>query len=217
MDYNGNNIFRENIKKLEAVEKSENLTKNMIGDKKNKLNLAKLSPKMVAREIMKKVIILISILLAFIPSIYSQNTSNELGPITDQNKNVIYLELMGNNGLYSINYERTLYIKQDHTENLALSVGLNFSFSIFQTKIPIELKYIWGQKHAFELGAGLTLGTANWFDELEPDKWVGSYFVLRAGYRYSKKGLLIRVAPMVHIPKYWSSAIWGGVSVGYSF
>lgn len=167
--------------------------------------------------LMKKVFFFTSIALATSISMYAQGVSNEKDYTQNPKKNSIYAELLGNNGLYSINYERMLYINQDQQKKLAFSAGFNIPFSIFQTKIPFELKYILGEKHAFEVGTGITLGTANWFDALEPDKWVGSYFVLRAGYRYSKKGLLIRIAPMLHIPKYWSSAIWGGVSVGYSF
>ncbi len=168
-------------------------------------------------DIMRRVIILILFVLSFTVSTFSQGISGESIYNISQKKNSFYLELLGNNGLYSLNYERILYTKANQKENLALSVGFNVPFSLFQTKVPIELKYIWGKTHTFELGSGITLGTANWFDELEQNKWVGSYFVVRAGYRYSKKGLLIRVAPMIHIPKYWSSAIWGGVSVGYSF
>ncbi len=166
---------------------------------------------------MRKQILLISVLLSFSVSAFSQNYNGETDFENEPKKNAIYFEFFGNNGIYSFNYERSLYIAENLKEQLALSLGFNAPFSIFPSKIPLELKYLNGTKHSFELGAGLTLGTANWFDELEPDKFVGSYFVLRTGYRYSNKGLLVRLAPMVHLPKTWSSSIWFGASVGYSF
>ncbi|MFZ5941832.1 MAG: hypothetical protein ACOYXB_14780 [Bacteroidota bacterium] len=132
-------------------------------------------------------------------------------------RNSLYFEALGNNGTWSLNYEHLFRLRPSRDESLGISAGFNLPFSIFPLKIPLEVKYLRGSRHALELGAGLTLGTANWFDEGEPDRLAGTYGVIRAGYRFTSGHFLFRAAPMLHFPRTWSSALWGGISLGYTF
>ena len=77
-------------------------------------------------------------------------------------KNHIYFELLGNGGLYSINYERYL------SENLTIRVGatdwelhLNggmLSINEHVTVFPMLVNWIHGEtEHKTELGAGIDL------------------------------------------------------------
>lgn len=139
-------------------------------------------------------------------------------------KNAFYLELFGNGGFYSINYERCL---QSHT---LCRIG----FSTFQTTdlfvrtdpgrittFPLLVSHLSGHnKHHFELGGGLLLG--KWRESSE----TGLIFNLTSfiGYRFQPpgQGFLLRIglAPMVSLNKTnypESFFISPGLSLGYHF
>ena len=121
-------------------------------------------------------------------------------------KNSVYGELGGNGLFGSINYERILALPDKVA--LAPRAGLG----VWAGLIPlIELDFLFGGKHSFEIGPGYSVVFAA----------DGSVVTFRAGYRYmGKKGLLIRAAPML-----WLGIDNGeahplahlGLSVGYSF
>jgi hypothetical protein len=71
-------------------------------------------------------------------------------------RNTLYFEGLGNAGLYSINYDRIFFIKK---QKLSWRVG----FSIIPPDMtpalftfPLELNLLFGKKHHFEIGFGLS-------------------------------------------------------------
>lgn len=149
-------------------------------------------------------------------------------------KNAVYLELAGNGGLYSVNYERSL------SQTINVRIGFA-SWSAEQDiggeetflTIPILLNSLIGAgNHKLEVGAGVMFGSQKY----ESDETLAlrqnskeSIFNLTGvvGYRYQKPagGILFRagLTPFLDL----SSAedpfpdsglnISGGVSVGYAF
>src|SRR5215211_4180422 len=81
----------------------------------------------------------------------------EAAPVS---RNALFLELLGNGGVYSFNYERML------TESLGLRVGyatwssLGFwSPSVRYSTVPVTASYLLGRgERKLELGGGITLG-----------------------------------------------------------
>lgn len=120
-------------------------------------------------------------------------------------KNSIYLEAAGNGALFSINYDRQLLARNDHT--LIGRVGFGFLFNI----LFFEGNYLFGKRHCLEHGVSYGHDFYGHWD---------MYY--RIGYRYrGKKGLLIRAAPLLHFNKFSGNPspidFWYGVSIGYSF
>jgi hypothetical protein len=142
--------------------------------------------------------------------------------ITQTHPNSIYLELMGNGGLYSLNYDRLF------TENIGARIG----FMYFETEdflfgtdielflIPITLNYLVGsENHKFELGIGpvIVFGSAGFFGyESVSGSGVGGTATI--GYRYQPidGGFLFRIGftPYFGFGEFHPT---GGLSVGYTF
>jgi len=140
-------------------------------------------------------------------------------------KNALYLELFGNGGFYSINYERNFH------PNIYCRIG----FESFQTSdlfdrsntgritaVPLLVSFLSGHgRHHFEFGGGLLLGNRKEFSESNPICDFTSFF----GYRYQSlisKGFLFRIGltPFVSLnetnypDRFLLSA---GLSLGYHF
>lgn len=149
-------------------------------------------------------------------------------------RNSIYLELLGNGFLYSINYERAF--------NRFLHARIGFMSGQLASKvicsqiyceqneedlpniIPLMLNYIYGHgKHKFEVGMGLafTTSTRGEFDLDDAGlinndtKLVG---VATIGYRIQpeSKGALFRAG---FTPFFGNEGVqpWGGLTVGYAW
>jgi hypothetical protein len=139
-------------------------------------------------------------------------------------KNAFYLELFGNGGYYSINYERNFH------PNIYCRIG----FATFQTSelfdrsvtgrittVPIIVGFLTGQnKHHFEIGGGLLFGNKKEGSESNPICDIISFL----GYRYQplSKGFLFRIGltPFVSLNEtnYPDSfLISAGLSLGYHF
>lgn len=136
--------------------------------------------------------------------------------------NSIYFELLGNGGLYSINYDRLF------TENLGGRIGFMY-FSADDSIIdidqlilvPIMLNYFVGEGNSkLELGAGIVMGsfkTDFWglIIESSSPAVIGT---ATAGYRYQSLdgGLLFRAGftPLFVGERFIT---WGGLSVGVAF
>lgn len=116
-------------------------------------------------------------------------------------KNSIYVELLGNAGLYSFNYDRIVH--QRETFKMSIRGGLSYvplsSDRDFQILIPLEWNVMLGRKNKyFETGIGLT--QILYFEDKrwEPSSTL-SYNILmivpRIGYRLQKdeKGFLFRI------------------------
>jgi len=147
-------------------------------------------------------------------------------------KNLVYFELLGNGGLYSINYERML--SNDMSARLGFSYfsvsasgssgdGNQATAKASLVTAPALFNYmVGGKNHKFETGAGATLiyvsasasgGAANASGE-----GVGVAGTAVAGYRYSPSdgGFVFRVGytPMFGKGGYMH---WGGMSLGGTF
>lgn len=151
--------------------------------------------------------------------------------------NAVYLELLGNGILYSINYDRLLTTHR----NLKISGRVGFSYfniDLFDemkgTSIPIEfLGWNGKNKGHFEFGVGLCsqFVEVNDVSILGPTQRTSSngyYLTGRVGYRLQKPdgGFLFRVGfvPMILIAERSSGDVdrtkfvpWFGLSFGYSF
>ncbi|WP_345162591.1 hypothetical protein [Pontibacter saemangeumensis] len=148
-------------------------------------------------------------------------------------RNNAYLELLGNGGLYSVNYERIV------AENFALRLG----FAAFKAEtlfgegsnsivtVPVLGNFLFGKKKSkFEVGAGFLLGRKKFASSfLSDDNTNSSIIDLKGviGYRYqpSTAGFMFRVGltPFNALKggddAYPSSGFFlsGGLSIGYSF
>lgn len=136
--------------------------------------------------------------------------------------NSVYFEVLGNGGLYSINYDRLF------TENLGGRIGVMYFnadwFAFFNDVdiflIPITLNYCIGTgKHKLELGAGGVIGLVNaGFFGSNPTSGSGVVWTGTIGYRYQKNngGFMWRIGftPLFNSKDFLP---WGGISMGYSF
>jgi len=131
-------------------------------------------------------------LILFVILTYTQTCFSQEKPDTVQLKrNSVYIELVGNTGLLSVNYDRILYHKNNF--KLAGSVG----FSIFPSNtcpvlFPIEINGLYGKtKHYFEYGIGFTPVIYLGPEGGDP----AAIILLRFGYRYQKTngGLFFKI------------------------
>jgi hypothetical protein len=142
-------------------------------------------------------------------------------------KNLVYLELLGNGGLYSINYERML--GNDLSARLGFSyfsVGASTGDSSAKATLvtaPLMLNYLVGGKnHKFEVGAGATMiyvsASSSGAGMGSSAEGVGVAGTGTVGYRYSPNdgGFVFRVGytPFFGKGGYQS---WGGMSFGGTF
>src|SRR5690606_15898291 len=148
----------------------------------------------------------------------------------DQNaKNAVYIELGGNGGAYSLNYERAF------TPKILLRLGFASWASTETggeksiTTIPVMVNTLIGPgNHKLELGLGAMLGR----EKFEGDGGIISgedrsenTFALTgtAGYRYQKPsgGIMFRagITPLINIgdADYPGFNFSGGGSIGYAF
>lgn len=163
---------------------------------------------------MKKIIFSLILFtnIVFITDVFSQ-----------PNPNSLYLELLGNGGLYSVNYDRLF------TENFGGRIGFMYisslDFIIVSAEdfvlFPVLLNYFVGNRHKLELGAGVifvsvkSVGAFGFKSNSGGSNIVGTAVI---GYRYQNPdgGFLFRIGftPMIN-----SEGIepWGGISFGFSF
>lgn len=172
-------------------------------------------------------------LLLLIPGLMICSLSYAQTESSYTSRNNAYVELLGNGGLYSINYERIV------VENFALRIG----FSAFKSTplfgegenafvtVPIMGNFLFGKRqNKFELGAGFMVGRKKYTSSLNPidnrDSPISNLTGV-IGYRYqpSTAGLIFRIGltPFISLTggddAYPDSGIFlsGGVSIGYSF
>jgi len=145
-------------------------------------------------------------------------------------KNLLYIELAGNGGLYSLNYERIYLYHEKFKTGVRAGFAPNFNGIYIEQVYLLEHTFIlFKNPHHLELGAGVSLQRR--FNE-KPDLpniyfWENLFFsTWRCGYRYQKQddGFFFRAGliPVVMShdalgfhPDYFQ--FWGGVSVGMSF
>lgn len=141
-------------------------------------------------------------------------------------KNSIFFELLGNGGLYSINYERSL------SATLIGRIGFStfLTFDILSSEpgdriitIPALISYLSGHKNShFEIGGGILFGNIN------ENNGSNIIFDLTTfiGYRYQepRKGILFRIGltPFLSLDNKANYpdkglSLSGGISLGYHF
>ena len=153
---------------------------------------------------MKKKYIYIIPLLILSNHLYCQQKYNQS----------FYLELLGNGGLYSFNYEHNLY------ESLNARAGLSYTFSFLEMiTMPIMLNYSNLQKDISpELGVGFTLGKFGGFLNNTKSKY-GIVLTGTIGIRFqSKEGNLFKIAytPLIN-PTNGKILHFGGIGFGERF
>ena len=167
----------------------------------------------------KKTILILTVLLSVNFGINSQTATDSI------KRNSVYIELLGNSLIYSLNYDHLF----DLTPQTKLAVGVgvgylyihnesgHFVISEFTNNVFLvtpEVNFLIGRssKHFFETGLSLCnkIETDNFNYKLAP--------ALRIGYRFQplKGGFLFRIG---FTPMYYDNKIYplGGLSFGYSF
>jgi hypothetical protein len=143
---------------------------------------------------------------------------------TETAKNSIYLELLGNGGLYSINYDRMF------SENVGARVGLSYlsEFDIIFAKIedlfiaPVTINYLVGERNSkLELGAGIvfiSVKNSDIFGFTKAEHNSAIRGTATFGYRYQPKdgGFVFRAG---FTPVFGSQGFYpsGGISFGFCF
>lgn len=167
---------------------------------------------------MKKISCVIAFCFAFVLPSFSQETKEDL-PIT-QAKN-IFLELGGNGGLLSLNYDMRF---SKTGKGLGFRAGVGFipsmDFLFVETPsivtFPIGLNYLAGKgPHYFEGGLGFTFATAETDYFGDDENLTGYAFVPNIAYRYQP--LSRRFTGRISASPFFSgggSQFWAGISAG---
>ncbi len=173
-----------------------------------------------------------SIILLLIPGLlFAQHRRNP----QSFRKNTVYIEILGNAGTYSLNYDRLLY----QSKGYKLACRLGFSFFPKKTyniqSFPLELSVLFSAygSHYIEIGSGLSyikgLETKDVITDVTGSrKYVSEslYVPFRLGYRFQQQRgrlfLKAGVIPMVGIYEFEKefsekSHVWLGGAIGYSF
>lgn len=145
-------------------------------------------------------------------------------------KNAAFIELGGNAGLYSLNFDRIYFYKEKLKVSARAGFAPIFVGRLIEQRYVLENNFIlFPNQHHLEIGVGATMhrsfnqhpiDSTNYFWE---NIW---YSVLRCGYRYQKKddGFFLRLAvtPVFFRkdvegfhPNYFQ--FWIGASAGLSF
>lgn len=154
---------------------------------------------------------------------YSQtidsNTSNIKPHIV---KNTVYVELLGNAGLYSLNYDRILVI----TNKLKITSRVGFSFysngkqsALNSFLYPVGVSILYGKKHHVETGVGYTKVFEAYKRDIKMQYYNQNVFIARIGYRYQKeKSCFYRSAGVLFsTKKRVVPTVWLAIALGYSF
>ena len=135
--------------------------------------------------------------------------------------NAVYVELLGNGGIYSLNYDRLL------TSKVAARVGFMGLAAADETgsagvvAAPVMVSYLFGEGNShFETGVGVMLaagGVVN-VEGFENESFSGAVGTATLGYRYQRHGggFVFRAGLT---PLFDTSGIapWFGLSFGYGF
>jgi hypothetical protein len=169
------------------------------------------------------------------PEAATPSTTAVAAPAARTAHNSIYIELAGNGGIYTVNYDRLV------NEHFSVRAGLGYmalgasasstsggttttaSASVSMLAIPVIANFLLGNaNHKLELGGGLTLfkmtGTSSTFDGVASGTAFAPVGTLVAGYRYvpADGGFTFRIGftPLVSTEDFMP---WGGISFGYLF
>lgn len=139
-------------------------------------------------------------------------------------KNSIYLELGGNGGIYSFNYERNFLKSINCRAGFSYySQSWGFSSGTIKTRtVPLTITWMSGKKaNHFEIGGGVLF--KNEHKELDDVDYFNKFIDITAfvGYRYQKPGggYLFRIGLTPFFPTYrnYRSMLSCGASFGIHF
>ncbi len=148
----------------------------------------------------------------------------------DPAKNAVYIELGGNGGFFSFNYERTYYYREKFKMSARGGFAPNFNGIYIEQVYLIENNFIlFKNPHHLEFGVGVTMQRRYNERPNSPDHyfWENLLFsAWRCGYRYQKQdeGFFLKagITPVIMShdavgfhPGYFQ--LWGGAAVGMSF
>jgi hypothetical protein len=135
--------------------------------------------------------------------------------LKDIRKNSIYLEILGNGAVYSINYDRIVPFKEDVAMFVRLGGNEYHGIKTDQPSynfLGVAGILYGGPKSFIEAGLGYTHFSGS------SDRLV----VLATGYRFhGRKGLVFRATPMYIYNSEkgdtFGNSLWIGLSIGFSF
>ena len=143
-------------------------------------------------------------------------------------KNSIYAELLGNGGIYSINYDRVFQLSKQ--VKIVPRVGFSTleDVLIFPLEANLLLSKSSKSKNFFETGIGLTilkplngfsgqLLTINGYEYNFDNKAVNTPVILRAGFRHQKPtgGFMYRTGALLFTGD--ETLLTIGIGLGYTF
>jgi hypothetical protein len=155
----------------------------------------------------------------------SATAQERSAPSAEENisRNSVYIEIFGNAGLYSINYERRFNARFTGRIGFASFTSELYGDNTRITDFPLSVSYVTGtNKSHFEAGGGILLGIKKEYD-------ISSTIVDLIGfigYRYQPagKGILLRIGltPFYSLDdkaNYPDNGFMlsGGLSLGYHF
>ena len=147
---------------------------------------------------------------------------------TGMKRNSIYAELLGNGGVYSINYDRVFQLNN----HLKIVPRVGFSTLKQVIIVPVEANLLLSgsrtAKNFFEGGLGVTilkplsgfsgqLLTINGYDYNFKNEAVNTPLIVRAGFRHQKPagGLMYRTGLLLFTGE--DSLLTLGIGIGYTF
>lgn len=148
----------------------------------------------------------------------------------DPAKNAAFIELGGNAGLYSLNFDRIYYSQEKLKVSARLGFAPHFNGIYIEQIYILENNFIvFSNPHHLELGIGATMQRRYNERPGSPDKYFWENILFgagRVGYRYQRQddGFFIRVGltpifmsndALGFHPDYFQ--FWAGLSVGASF
>ncbi|TAF95405.1 MAG: hypothetical protein EAZ32_12870 [Cytophagia bacterium] len=132
-------------------------------------------------------------------SVFEIRSQNDTSVTTK--RNAVYVELLGNAGLYSFNYERQIARQRNNYFNLRLGAAYLWWREARTPVFVVEPIYLKGGKnHFLELSISATFFSSRkiFAPEANPPKEIRASFMPRIGYRYQSpnKSLLFRFGVM---------------------
>lgn len=137
----------------------------------------------------------------------------------DKGHRVIYGEIGGVGGIYSINYDRRF---KDTASNNGLGFRAGFSaiFGIFA--VPVQLNYLIGRRHYLELGLGATIASDMYDQSFGRFGGTNASGTASIKYRFQAldQGLFFNIGGDIFFAGGLlndTSVVWAGAGIGYTF
>jgi hypothetical protein len=166
------------------------------------------------------VLIVLSICMTHSELFAQSNSSEDI--VTAPNS--IFGEFFGQGIFLSANYDRLLFDKTPH--NIALRAGLGFWANLriggneeSGVTIPLNISYLFGGNHKFELGLGYTLAPDISLQLGKGTITSPGTLTTIIGYRYQPidGGFLFRIGVVYYLTAEEATTIMVGLSFGYAF